>query len=31
MLIGPYKRVYANKNAQELKEELYRQFLKDFT
>ena len=29
MLIGPYKRVYANKNVQELKEELYRQFLKD--
>ena len=29
MLTGPYKRVYANKKVQELKEELYRQFLKD--
>lgn len=29
MLIGPCKRVYTNKNVQELKEELHRQFLKD--
>ena len=29
MLTGPYKRVYINEKVQELKEKLYRQFIKD--